>query len=159
VTIPRLRLQRTVAWTRNPDNNTVINTALAALPGGETQLTSPQEYFFFSVSGGVIDAATPESINNFKKIPGFGGVVETLGDSGGNGAGDPLPGMTVEIWKTPTSILGSVVTDDNGVYLFEYKHVGKPADYTLKVMPPGLVRAVRVKSNSFNLENFEVPSP
>jgi len=61
---------------------------------------------------------------------------------------------------SPTSeLVGSVTTDENGVYLFEYKHKGKPSEYTLNLIPDGPTRSVMVKANSFNLENFEVPGP
>jgi hypothetical protein len=154
-------LKRTVGWSRSTDGlDTGINGSTPPAPtGGEIHITSPQEYVFFSVSGSVTDEAKPQSINNFKKIPGFAGVVETLGDADGNGAGDPLSGMTVEVRSPSGSLLGTAVTDEDGVYFFEYKHKGKPEEYTLKVLPPGIVRRVSVKANSFNLENFEVPNP
>ena len=138
-------LKRTTGWepgaldSPKPANNGALGVTIA----------DPESYSFM-VSGDVIDTQTATSENNFKKDPGFIGVVTF--------AGEPVSGVTVEIRDSENNPLGSVLTDENGIYFFYYKHKGKKAEFTVTAV--GFwSETVLLKSNKWAIINFEVDSP
>jgi len=49
---------------------------------------------------------------------------------------NPLEGKTVEFYNSDGDLLGDSTTDDNGYFHYYYKHKGKRADFTLKLVEP-----------------------
>lgn len=115
--------------------------------------------YAFSVQGPGSFSADDEVMNTnvFKRDPGFCGLVL---DEDGN----PVVGATVEIWLNG-DLIGTAVTDDDGWYIYSYKHLGKSTKYTLKVRLPGTMNGydytqdVVVKANSFSLVIFSPDMP
>jgi len=92
--------------------------------------------------------------NSFKRNPGFGGLVL-------DADGDPVVGATIEIWLKNV-LIGTAETDDDGWYMLDYKHTGKPTIFTLKLHIEGeLIReeSVTVKTNSFSMVIFDLSAP
>lgn len=89
------------------------------------------EYVFGSEVDGQIGSDSVFSLNEFKKIPGVGGFVHTA-------SGDPVVGAVVQL-GIPGSVTKAAatslqaVTDEDGWYMIEYKHVGKPQVYRMDV--------------------------
>lgn len=53
-------------------------------------------------------------------------------------ATNPLAGVQ-EIIDDPEGVqIGGVTTDEDGRYMFEYKHRGRPADYTVSLPDHGM---------------------
>ncbi len=104
--------------------------------------------YTFSVSSSQNDSRTIQNANDFKKIPGFGGLVT-------DGVGDPVAGATVVITLEGEE-LGQATTDADGWYMFVYKHTGKPADYTVALQGYGLSESGTLKANKFAEVNFVV---
>jgi hypothetical protein len=104
--------------------------------------------YTFSVSGSQSDSRTIQNSNDFKKIPGFGGLVT-------DGVGDPVASATVEI-TLKSQLLGTATTDADGWYMFVYKHTGKPAGYTVALQGYGLSESGTLKANKFAEVNFVV---
>ncbi|NYT15936.1 MAG: leucine-rich repeat protein [Methanomassiliicoccales archaeon] len=119
-----------------------------------TQLIIEQGYQYgFSVQGPGSFSADDEVMNSnvFKRDPGFGGLVLDVD-------GDPIAGAEVEIWRDDT-LIGTALTDEDGWFMYEYKHTGKPTTFTLKLFIDGeLTReeSVTVKANSFSLVIFDL---
>jgi hypothetical protein len=149
-------LKGTHGWMKSLDGlDTAINTSVPPAPGspvvgGKIEIKSPQGYVFFSVYGSVEDTATPESLNNFKKFAGIGGVAQTCSAVVKGNARVQIYGPTGALIPN-----GDVLTDQDGVYLVMYKHIGKAAPYRIKLSDyPGLQQTVTVKSNGWALVNF-----
>jgi hypothetical protein len=105
--------------------------------------------YIFSVSGSQNDSQTIQSSNNFKKIPGFGGLVT-------DDVGNPVAGAPVRI-TLDGAWLGEATTDEDGWYMFVYKYLGKPADYTVMLLDTEQSDSGALKANKFAEANFEVP--
>lgn len=111
----------------------------------------------FSVSGAQTDDSMVENWNEFKKNPGVGGF-SRLVDINGN----PIAGATVTLKKGST-VLGTVLTDEDGWYQIVYKHTGKAADFTITISKvPGksgytLTKTVTLKANAYFQIDFFVP--
>jgi hypothetical protein len=102
----------------------------------------------FSVSGSQNDSQVIQNVNEFKKIPGFGGLVT-------DSDGDPVEGATAVITLDGAS-LGEATTDGDGWYMFVYKHTGKRAGYTVELQGYGLSESGTLKANKFAEVNFVV---
>src|SRR2546425_4536942 len=74
--------------------------------------------------------ATVQSVNAFKRQPGFGGLVLMDSVWGGN----PVPGRKVQIFGPTGSLIGTATTDEDGWYTYAYKHKAKSAGYTIKLL-------------------------
>jgi len=151
-------LKKTAGWAKvDADGDTESDDACSSgsiLPCTGVTILHPQSYTFsFSENGSLIDEQTPQSINRFKKDPGFAGVVTratALGE-------EPVQGVKVNIYRPTGALLGTVFTDEDGVYLFPYKHTGKAAYYTIKLPDYGKQVKVLVKSNGWAIVNFTIP--
>jgi hypothetical protein len=121
-------------------------------PNPEISIEDGQPYTF-AVSGDVSDSQVVESINRFKRDPGFAGVVSLITPYGE----EPLAGVRVQVYGPSNNLIGTVVTDADGVYLLVYKHTGKAAYYTVKLPDYGKQVKVLVKSNGWAIVNFTVP--
>ena len=90
-----------------------------------------------------------QNINVFKRDPGFAGLVTDADVT-------PLPGVRVEIYKPNGDLLGTVSTDQDGWYMYQYKHSGKAMTYTIKLPDYGQTRTVLLKSNQLVTVDFQV---
>jgi hypothetical protein len=105
--------------------------------------------YTFAVSGSQNDSRAIQNSNDFKKIPGFGGLVL-------DGVEDPVAGATVDITLNDAP-LSTATTDEDGWYMFVYKHTGKPARYTVELQGYTLSQSGTLKANKFAEVNFVVP--
>jgi hypothetical protein len=110
----------------------------------------------FSVTGpeGFSDEDEVMNVNSFKRSPGFGGLVL-------DAEGDPVVGAVIEIWLK-NEIIGTVVTDEDGWYMLDYKHLGKPTTFKLKLYINGELITeitVTVKPASFSMVIFDLSTP
>jgi hypothetical protein len=99
-------------------------------------------YTFMSPGGN----AAIQNENVFKHDPGIGGLV-TQNEN-------PIAGTTVQIYDGSNHLLGTVTTDSDGWYMWNYKYTGKAATFVVKLPTYGLSQTVTLKSNSFLLVNF-----
>jgi hypothetical protein len=162
---------------RTDEFGTVYNDAVNFYDETEMLIPDRQEYAFEvwvdyrddDSTGNVFwDDDTVMSINSFKKTPGIAGFVY-----------DPITGELVEnalvILRippqyakfAPDGVLSlEAITDEDGWYMIEYKHRGKPSDaYVAEVyLPPDddvadASQYVALKGNAFAEVNFFEPSP
>jgi hypothetical protein len=120
------------------------NDALDATDGVTVLIPNLDDYTF-SVSGSQTDSQTIQNVNNFKKIPGFGGLVM----EGVN----PVAGATMNI-SLNGAFLGTATTDDDGWYMYIYKYTGKSAPYTVEWHGSGLSKSGTLRANRFAEVNF-----
>jgi hypothetical protein len=135
-----------------PDDNSAERAADATFPAWDIQ--HPQDYQFW-VLGDLSNFQTVESINRFKRDPGFAGVVSQITPYGE----EPLPGVLVQIWGPTGNLVGTTITDEDGVYLFVYKHTGKAATYMIRLPAYGVQQTAVVKSNGWAIVNFTITVP
>jgi hypothetical protein len=105
--------------------------------------------YAFSTAEDLISSFTLNSINTFKKDPGFAGVVL---DSTGN----PVAGVTVQIYDPKGKLLATVITDEDGFYSYQYKYTGSPATFTIKLPAYNLSQSVKVQSNKLVEVDFQL---
>ncbi len=111
-----------------------------------------QAYNFARTVGGDTSTTTPSSYNEIKKFAGFlGFVVDTVDRRPGQGC------RQVKIFSPTNTLLTTQTTDEDGYYMFEYKHKAKSATYTVKLPAYNKSTAVTVKANGFAPVNFDVP--
>ncbi|MGH9199551.1 MAG: hypothetical protein ACRD1T_27950, partial [Acidimicrobiia bacterium] len=146
-------LKGTSGWTKIdaplPDSDTDIDDAFNS--GLGVTILNPQSYtssFDDGGSGG--DSQTFQNINIFKKNPGIGG--STLQ----NATANPAKNVKVLIYQG-TKLMGTVYTDEDGWYMWQYKYTGKPATFTVKLPNYGLSTSATLKSNGFIVVDFTVP--
>jgi hypothetical protein len=112
---------------------------------------SPQPYTF-TVSGSMSATNTVYSTNNFKKDPGFGGVLTYAA------TGNPIVGATIKIYDSNGNLIGITTTDQNGIYLFSYKYTGPQTTFTVVAMVSSKLyqsTSVTMQSNKLVLTNFQ----
>jgi cysteine-rich repeat protein len=136
-------LKKTPGYSKNAGNDAVDAANLANV------LIPDETDYEFSDSFGGTDIA--QSNNVFKRDPGFAGLVldNTL---------TPVVGVKVEIRDSTGKLLKTVLTDTDGWYMWQYKHTGKAATYTI-ALPDylGQLQSVTLKSNQLVTVNFELP--
>ena len=119
-----------------------------------TGVTIPDnQSYTFSVHDGITDSATVSSRNVFKRDPRFAGVVTEVTADGE----EPLAGLRVELYGPTNGFIGAVRTDEDGIYLFVYKHTGRAATYTIRLPAYGIQKTVTVRANGWGIVNFTVP--
>ena len=130
---------------------TIIGTSTNASCTTPTSITIlDKESYVFSNS--ISDSDTIQSLNNFKKDPGIGGLVLE------NGTNDPVANVQVQICdSTNTKPIATVYTDQDGWYMWQYKYTGKAATFNVKLPGYKLSRSVTLKSNGFLVVNFTLP--
>jgi hypothetical protein len=118
-------------------------------------LDNCEEYdFSFEDVGGLDDAQTVHSVNDFKRNPGFGGPCLLNPDLGSA----PLVGVKVEAWDSKgTTKIGEALTDVDGNYYIAYKHKAKAAEYLVKLPAYNKQQKVTIKANGFGYVEFIVP--
>jgi hypothetical protein len=109
---------------------------------GSAIITSPETYNFAGVT------PTVQSENVFKRDPGIGGLVTQ--------SEIPVVGATVNIYDGNNHLLGTVTTDSDGWYMWNYKYSGKAATFVVQLPAYGKSQTVTLKSNGFLVVNFSV---
>ena len=111
--------------------------------------------YSFSVSevgvlGPWLDTQTVQNMNAFKHDPGFAGfVIDKISLNG-------VQGVKVEIYNPKGSLIGTVYTDEDGYYMFSWKHTGKAAFYKVMLPEHGQSMLVLMKPNTFVYVNFKI---
>jgi hypothetical protein len=154
-------LKGTTGYGRNSIDDAVdFETGLIILVPNEATYT-------FSYHNGTTDSDTVESVNEFKKIPGVAGFVydRATGITLVDGALVKLTILDGVNPKYEPRVL-TAITDEDGWYMIEYKHKGKPADYIIEVWENGTgegladyTETVRLKGNAFAEATFMPPPP
>ena len=88
-----------------------------------------------------------ESINNFKKNPGVGGLNLKTDET-------PVSGARMELRNARGQLLNSQATDEDGWYFLGYKHTGKATDFTIVWVGSGLQKKVTLKANGMAQVDF-----
>jgi hypothetical protein len=90
------------------------------------------------------DADTVQSLNEFKKIAGAFGQVQS------SASGSGIAGTTVRLRRLSTGqIVQLGVTDEDGSYILVYKHTGSPENYRVEFVDFGLDKQVQFKGNGW----------
>jgi hypothetical protein len=136
--------------------NKVFGCTRAALDATECSgevdaIPNDQDYDFAAFDGAdeLLGEETLWSRNEFKRNPGIGGSALFAQD------GDPVAGETVEIWLDGKKV-GVTKTDDDGWFMAEFKHKGRAATYTVKLLGFGVQKTASVKANGFVLVDFNI---
>jgi hypothetical protein len=152
-------VKKTGSWkmpgtsTLNPVTNTSIADLLnqTGFGSGPVTIHGYEEYDFARTVGSDTSTTKPSSFNEIKKFAGFlGFVVDKV-------TGKPVSNAKVAIYNPTGGVLTTQYTDEDGYYMYAYKHTAKAATYTVKL--PGWAKStsITVKANGFAPINFEVP--
>lgn len=131
-------LKKTVGYTPDIDKNAQHST---------TSIPNYGSYDFSYTDGITTDTQTIQNENVFKHDPGFAGIVP---DSNGN----PVESVKVQIYSPDGKLLATVYTDEDGWYMYHYKHTGKVATYTIKCGE--ITKTVTLKANQIVQMNFTI---
>jgi len=132
---------------QGPDTN--LDNVLDGLGDGPIYIQSPQPYVFDFSGGGPTHSYTPSSCNTFKKNPGVNGNTLKLS------TGSPVSNVRVQLLRANGQLVLSTTTDADGFYMFNYKHTGKQANYTVKLPDLGKQKTVTLKANGYARADFE----
>src|SRR5262249_60725998 len=113
---------------------------------------SPQPYSFDFMNASGPDVGPlcgPSSTNVFKKNPGVNGL--TIRTATGN----PKANVRVQFFGPTGTLISTQTTDSDGFCMFNYKHTGKAANYTVKLPDFGLQKTVTLKANGYALAVFD----
>ncbi|MCD4780029.1 MAG: tandem-95 repeat protein [Candidatus Omnitrophica bacterium] len=91
------------------------------------------------------DTAEIYNINSFKKTPGIGGLILE--------GGFPVDEEEVVIYSTVSGLV-IVETDEDGWYMWNYKHKGKATEFTVSYGTE--TKTVTLKANKFAIVNFDL---
>ncbi|MEM2130285.1 MAG: Ig-like domain-containing protein, partial [Candidatus Bathyarchaeia archaeon] len=131
----------TPGWTPDGGLNAYLNDV--------KKIPNNDQYEFSYAVGSLSYKATVSNVNEFKKIPGFGGIVA---DSDGNG----ISGVTITV--TVNGKTYTTITNDDGFYLIAYK-TGKEQSFTITATKNGYgsTQTGFIKANRFVVTNFSYP--
>jgi len=150
--------KNTIGWTRaalepgaSDFNDGCQGTIAADATCSGLALVDGAAYAFSDSHGTSTFSETVTSENNFKRDPGIAGFVLASD-------GTPLPGMTVNVYDAASVLVGTAVTDQDGVYFFAYKYTGKGTTFTaeLESGTSKWSQSVPLKSNGFAVASFTV---
>jgi hypothetical protein len=137
--------------TNNCTNNYSKNASNDAIDA-TTQAVLIPDYQTYQFGDSTSYNDTVQSLNVFKRDPGIGGLVL------GSDSDDPISSVKVQIYdSTGSKLLATVYTDDDGWFMWQYKHTGKPTTFVVKLPGFKLSQSVAMKSNGFVLVDFTVP--
>jgi hypothetical protein len=140
-------LKRTSGWSPSSVDGVID----AKNTGMGITISGLQEYEFSYYDGVETCSETTWSENVVKKFAGFMGEVTGKSDE------EPRGNVKVLIYNSSNSLVGTVCTDEDGYYLFEYKHKAKAATYKVKLPAYKMETSVTIKANGFAIVNFETP--
>jgi len=120
-----------------------------------TMLIPNGDSYVFSYGSSPLLETTVSNINDFKKIPGFGGIIT-------DADGDPIEGVTVTITvyeikgKKLVTVTLTATTDADGCYLIPYK-TGKENAFTAVFNNGGQTATVTdtIKANRFAVISYQ----
>jgi hypothetical protein len=143
-------LKKSGGFTKDALTNAAKHPAFALADSALT-IADGQVYNQFSYTDGGTQSGmdTPSSTNTFKKNPGFANM--TLANLTQN----PKAGVKVQIYGPTGKLLSTTVTDADGFAMFQYKHTGKPANYTVKLPDLNVQKVVTMKANEFAITVFD----
>jgi hypothetical protein len=125
---------------------------------GRIVIPNFQNYSFAFSSGSYRDSQTIESMNKFKKNPGFAGQVLKKDTQTPPQYTIPVPGVLIRITRTSDHFfVGETTSVEDGFYFIAYKHTGKATLYRIQydTNGNGMIDVydkyvdVMVKSNTF----------
>ena len=113
--------------------------------------------FQASANGGMLTGDSLVNANEFKRTPGVAGFVW-------DGGGTLKEGVTIRL-VIPEGVSFDepyldAVSDEDGWYMIEYKHKGRPTDFPMQVWMGGTLvmeETVRLKGNAFEERHFFLP--
>jgi uncharacterized repeat protein (TIGR01451 family) len=147
-------LEKTDGWLRKGANATSDGTGKNPAPVGVSIVDNTAHTFKAYADGTLIPSSTDTvyNLNEFKQIRGFGGLVQAAGSL------DPVVGAEVQLIGPGGTLIETMTTDSDGWYLSDYRHKGKAAEYTLKLVSTGeeIVTTVGGK-DKFGEGNFLLP--
>jgi hypothetical protein len=140
-------LKGTGGFTKNSTDDAVncANTAQVLIPNGGA--------YAFSVSGDQTGSDSICNINVFKRNPGVAGLALTTLSR------NPVPGATVTLRNAQNVQVGSAASDLDGFHQINYKHTGKAANYTARIVIGNFTqtKTVTLKANGFFQVDWDVP--
>ncbi|MBP7402951.1 MAG: tandem-95 repeat protein, partial [Clostridia bacterium] len=120
---------------------------------GETEtVRNLSDYGFTADDGTIDDEAVIQNINVFKKIAGIGGLATE--------GGAPLADVGIVITSPVLPSPVTVRTDADGWYLWNWKHTGKAAEFTVTMQygtEPFPSQTVTLKSGKYAQADFILP--
>jgi hypothetical protein len=134
-------LKKTAGYAKNSQNDAVDEDTLDPIIPDQT------DYEFADSTGG---SDTAQSLNEFKRTPGFAGLVT-------DNLLAPVAGVKVEIYGATDVLLKTVYTDADGWYFWQYKHKGKEATFKIELPDEAQEQSVALKANQLVVVNFELP--
>ena len=135
-------LKGTTGYTKDAGNNAVDYLSLSTI-----LIPDLHDYIFSDNQGG---STTIENNNVFKRDPGFAGLVTDANQIS-------VEGVKVEIYKPDGKLLQTVYTDQDGWYMYQYKHTGKAMTYTIKLPAYAeQVKTVSLKANQLVTVDFQI---
>jgi hypothetical protein len=144
--------------TSNPDGT---SDAVDFNDTAQISIADRTQYVFSYTANGISHSDTVENINEFKKIPGVAGFVY---DDSILYIGQDI---TVKL-VIPDSVKGvggeilDTMADEDGWYMIEYKHKGKPTDYLIQLWKGEVKIAeypIPLKGNAFVEWHFDESIP
>jgi hypothetical protein len=139
----------TTGYTDN--NNAAVNTNS---PSKNVPQLQSYTFSFKTVTGDTsqLDTQSVQSENVFVTcIPGFCGIVL-------NSQGLPVQGVAVQIYSSTNKLLGTVYTNQYGLYYYSYTLTGKSsAKFTIQLPAYNLKQTVTLSPGSFAVAIFVVP--
>jgi hypothetical protein len=152
-------LKKTGGWkpngtsTNNPVNGALIPDMAnqTGFGDGPVIIHGYEDYDFARTVGSDTATTNPSSFNEIKKFAGFLGFVTN------KVTGDPEDNVKVVVYNPKNAVLTTLYTDQDGYYMFPYKHTAKAATYTLKLPAYNKSQAITVKANGFAAIDFELP--
>jgi hypothetical protein len=140
----------------NPDGTedaVDFDTGAVLIPDGTSHS------FSAAVDGDPLTGDSLVNDNEFKRMPGVAGFVW-------DGAGDSIEGAVVRLIIPPQANFDEPyldgISDQDGWYMIDYKHKGRPTDFPIEVwIDGGLVAedSVRLKGNDFVEKHFSIELP
>jgi len=102
---------------------------------------------------------TVRNQNVFKRNPGVVGSVSRTIPVFDTTALEPLPGSTVTLRNPAGTLVGTATADEDGFYQINYKHTGKAATYTLRVVTIRGTQTLKItlKANALYEADFRFP--
>ena len=140
-------LKKTSIWQQGLTNQ-ALSTSSCNVLDGATEILAPETYSF-SYNNGTSGSTDPTSTNIFKKNPGSAGNLSQFDTA------KPKAGVGVQLISPTNTVVGTATSDENGVWQIVYKHTGKAANYTVKLLGLGRQQTITLKANGFVLVNFE----
>jgi hypothetical protein len=115
--------------------------------------------FSAQVNAVPLDSDAIANANEFKRIAGVAGFVR---DTDGNMIEGALVRLIIPEGVKFDEPYLDAITDEDGWYMIEYKHKGKPTDYPIQLWIDGnlvVEDTVHLRGNAFAEKHFTVPSP